>query len=100
MNKRHILGIFGQTSHSLKAFIPITVFVLASCSGNSGNSTSSDSTNVDSSSMKMNNNNSSMAKLGLKGQDPAWGPSIKDEMLVVIEKLQSYGAPPLETLTP
>jgi len=100
MKKKHISGIFRQTSHSLKAFIPITVIVLASCSGNSGNSTSSDSTNVDSSSMDMNNNNSSMAKLEPKGPDPSWGASIKDEMLVVIEKLQSYGAPPLETLTP
>jgi acetyl esterase/lipase len=47
----------------------------------------------------MNDTSSSMAKLEPKGEDPTWGPSINDEMLVVIEKLQSYGAPPLETLT-
>jgi acetyl esterase/lipase len=35
-----------------------------------------------------------------KGQKPAWAPNIDDEMAVVIEKLGSYGAPPLETLTP
>lgn len=35
-----------------------------------------------------------------KGPKPAWAPDgIDDEMLVVIEKLQSYGAPPIESLT-
>lgn len=34
------------------------------------------------------------------GPDPSWAPNgIDDEMLVVMEKLQSYGAPPIETLT-
>jgi acetyl esterase len=33
------------------------------------------------------------------GEDPAWGQGIDDEMLVVMEKLQSYGAPPIETLS-
>lgn len=34
------------------------------------------------------------------GADPAWAPNgIDDEMLVVMEKLQSYGAPAIETLT-
>lgn len=33
-----------------------------------------------------------------KGSLPAWGPSIKSEMLVVIEKLMSLGGEPIETL--
>ena len=38
---------------------------------------------------------------GLKptGPKPAWGPSIDDEMQVVMDKLASYGDPPLETLS-
>ena len=35
-----------------------------------------------------------------KGPDPEWGKDIDDEMLVVMEKLQSYGDKPIETLTP
>ncbi len=31
---------------------------------------------------------------------PGWGPSMSDSMLVVIEKLQSFSAPPIESLTP
>ncbi len=69
------------------------LFVLASCNGSSDTSSTSDSTKVD---MK-DSASSKMGKLEPKGKDPEWGPSIKDEMLVVIEKLQSYGAPPLET---
>jgi acetyl esterase len=34
------------------------------------------------------------------GPKPAWAPDITDEMQVVIDKLASYGAPPIETLTP
>lgn len=34
-----------------------------------------------------------------KGPKPTWGPTISDEMLVVIEKLASFGDPPLPTLT-
>ena len=33
-----------------------------------------------------------------KGPKPAWAPDIHPEMLAVIEKLESYGAPPVETL--
>jgi acetyl esterase len=34
-----------------------------------------------------------------KGEDPEWGSGIKDNMLVVIEKLASFKAKPIETLT-
>lgn len=35
-----------------------------------------------------------------KGPKPGWAPEIDDEMAVVMEKLQSYNAPALETLSP
>ncbi|RYY61180.1 MAG: alpha/beta hydrolase [Chitinophagaceae bacterium] len=35
-----------------------------------------------------------------KGPKPEWGPSLTKEMQVIIEKLGSYGAAPIETLTP
>lgn len=48
----------------------------------------------------MNSASDNQAKaLTPKGPAPAWAPDIKDNMLVVIEKLQSYGAPPIETLS-
>jgi acetyl esterase/lipase len=70
------------------------VFFLASC----GNNASSDKTAGDSSATTDNN----AAKSGVlkpKGDDPTWGKDIDDEMLVVMEKLQSYGDKPTETLT-
>lgn len=39
-------------------------------------------------------------KVTAKGPKPDWAPGIHDEMLAVIEKLESYGAKPIETLTP
>jgi hypothetical protein len=80
--------------------IAATTAIFVSCAGNPGSTTTTDSTNVDSNTVSMSDNGSSMTKLEPKGDDPAWGPTITDEMLVVIEKLLSYGAPPLETLTP
>lgn len=38
--------------------------------------------------------------LKFQGTKPDWAPDIDDEMAIVINKLQSYGAPSLETLTP
>lgn len=35
-----------------------------------------------------------------KGPKPAWAPTITPQMQTVIEKLESYGTPPLYTLTP
>ncbi len=45
-------------------------------------------------------NNGEAKVLKPKGPKPDWAPNIDDEMAVVIEKLGSYGAPPLESLTP
>lgn len=75
--------------------LPGSIF-LASCNGSSDSTTSStdSSTTASSDSIPRKTGN-----LEPKGKDPEWGKDIKDEMLVVIEKLESYGAPPLETLT-
>ncbi len=39
------------------------------------------------------------SKINAKGPKPAWGPDITDELLAVIEKLQSFNSPPLNTLS-
>ena len=44
-------------------------------------------------------NSTNTGGLKPKGPKPVWAPDIDDEMAVVIEKLVSYGTPPLETLT-
>lgn len=41
-----------------------------------------------------------IAAIKPKGPKPAWGPTITPQMQTVIEKLDSYGTPPLYTLTP
>ena len=48
----------------------------------------------------LDTNANSKPNLKPKGEKPSWAPNIDDEMAAVIEKLQSYGAPALETLTP
>lgn len=100
MKKNQILRFSERTKYFVNGLCMAAAVVLVSCAGNPGSTTTTDSTGVDSTNVSMNNTSSSMAKLEPKGPDPAWGPSIKDEMLVVMEKLQSYGTPPLETLTP
>lgn len=42
----------------------------------------------------------SIPRLKPAGADPDWGKGIDNNMLVVIEKLTGFGAPPLETLSP
>lgn len=43
-------------------------------------------------------NAAKISDLKPKGNDPSWAPGIDDEMLVVMEKLQSYGDKPIESL--
>lgn len=95
MNQKHTSEFSGTIRNFFTGLLMIASIIFSSCSTNSGSSTSGDSTNV-----SMNDTSSKMGRLEPKDEDPVWGPGIKDEMLVVIEKLQSYGAPPLETLTP
>ncbi|MGI8580969.1 MAG: alpha/beta hydrolase [Chitinophagaceae bacterium] len=60
---------------------------------NSENKSSSDSTSI--------KTDSADAKaLNPKGPKPEWAPNITAEMQAVIEKLESFGTPPLTTLTP
>jgi acetyl esterase/lipase len=72
----------------------VTVQCIASCSGDKTSSTSSaDSTTVS------QDTSQAVAELRPAGPKPAWGPDITAPMQVVIEKLASYGAPPLVTLS-
>lgn len=85
---------FNSSSLTSKAIIvSLTILFFISC----GNDSSSDNSSNDSSTVAENKPLNSALKP--KGEDPAWATGIDDEMLVVMEKLQSYGAPPIESLT-
>jgi acetyl esterase len=74
-------------------FLGITFMTSCNSSDNSG-------TNNDSTSLSTNKDSVNEKDLKPKGDDPAWAPDgIDDEMLVVMEKLQSYGAPPVESVS-
>ncbi|UAY53090.1 alpha/beta hydrolase [Ferruginibacter albus] len=79
---------------SILARIIIVIIIIGFSSCNSG-SNSIPEKEVKDSVVKENN------KIDLKpvGAVPAWGPSIKPEMAVVIEKLVSLGGKPIETLS-
>lgn len=75
----------------------IGAVLIASCNSADQASISKDSTSVNTTVDTTNEKGS----LKPKGDDPAWAPNgIDDEMLVVMEKLQSYGSQPIESLTP
>ncbi|HMK04059.1 MAG TPA: alpha/beta hydrolase [Ferruginibacter sp.] len=69
----------------------LTTFALQAC-----NNTDKTNTTMNSDSTTTGTTTTALKPAGPK---PGWAPDIDDEMAVVIEKLQSYGAPPLETLT-
>ena len=75
-------------------FSAASVALLISCnSSDSSTTTSADSTTI-------NSNNTDGKALKPSGGKPAWAPDgIDDEMAVIMEKLQSYGKPPMESLT-
>src|ERR1700754_3794707 len=75
----------------LAFFISFVSFIACNNAGNSDNSgiDSADTTNT----AKDNVLNPSTPK-------PDWAPDIDDAMWAVLVKLQSFNAPPLETLTP
>jgi acetyl esterase/lipase len=77
------------------AILPIMGLIMAgvSCTGNSSSTSENEKVTRDSTSTEKNN-----ADLKPTAAAPAWGPTIKPEMQVVIEKLQSLGGKPLETL--
>ncbi len=90
------LNLISTAKHLFSTLIVTGAIFLASCNGSTDSATITDSTTINS----KDSITSKTGKLEPKGKSPEWGKSIKDEMLVVIEKLGSYGAPPLETLTP
>lgn len=65
----------------------------ASCSNNAESGAANDSTAIS------ENNAAKSTGLKPKGNDPSWAPTIDDEMLVVMEKLQSYDDKPVESLS-
>lgn len=77
----------------------VTSFAIIGLSGCNSNSRSSN--NSDSSKMVMNGDSSSSAsgKILPSGPNPDWAPSIKPEMLAVIEKLESYQDKPIPQLS-
>ena len=82
-----------MTFKFLSAAIAFAIFIQA-CNNESQTTTE----NTDSATITDNNKTNTM-DLEPKGPKPGWAPNIDDAMLVVIEKLQSYGTPPLETMT-
>lgn len=78
----------------LSTALLVTTFFMQACNNSSTDIVSTDSTSTN------DKNTSQSSDLKPKGPKPDWAPDIDDEMAVVIEKLQSYGGPALETLTP
>lgn len=72
------------------SFICAVAVFIAACTGGTKTTTITDSTITDS---------TSTAVLKPAGPAPEWGKTIKPEMQAVIEKLNSYGDKPLETLS-
>ena len=75
----------------------VCLIAFASC-GNNDNSTTSTTTN-DSTSTSQNDNTPKPDELKPAGAKPVWGNDMTDPMAVVIEKLISYNAPPLVSLS-
>lgn len=76
--------------------IACTALLAVACNSADTPTTTGDSSNVNSDTSK-----TVTGKLpDPKGPKPEWAPSIHPEMQVVMEKLASYNAKPIETLTP
>ena len=78
------------------AFCSVMISGIYSCGDgqNTNSATTTDSTAA------MDSGMAKSTEIKPSGPKPAWGPSIKPEMQAVIEKLASYNAKPIETLTP
>ena len=74
--------------------VSLMAMFLVSCGNNSAGTTADTDTSA-----LADNAAGTSSDLKPKGGDPAWAPDIDDEMLVVMEKLQSYGDKPIETLS-
>ncbi len=91
-NGRH--GNFFLQSVALFAAVAI---LASSCNSKVNSSGESDSLQGDT--MSSMNTDSSQTMLKPTGEKPAWGPSITPAMQTVMEKLASYGDPPLIELS-
>ena len=76
----------------LAVFTLSSLFFLASCGSNTSDTTNTDSTNT-------NNMTDTSSHLKPAAAKPDWGKDMTDPMAVVIEKLKSFNAPPLVTLS-
>ncbi|RYF83195.1 MAG: steryl acetyl hydrolase, partial [Chitinophagaceae bacterium] len=74
--------------------IVLSIFLLAACNSNKTSNTTSDTTVADSAERQKE-----AKTLKPAGPEPEWGKGIKPEMQTVIEKLESFGDKPIETLT-
>lgn len=81
-------------SNSSKAIFGLAFSVLASCGNNASNLSNADSTNTN-----MNDMSHNTSDLKPTMPKPDWGKDMTDPMAVVIEKLVSFNAPPLVTLS-
>jgi acetyl esterase/lipase len=72
------------------------ILIATSCNSQGTNNNNEDSTTVAPADTSSPQKVKDLKPMGAK---PDWGPSINDNMLVVIEKLQSLGGKPIETLT-
>ena len=77
------------------AILAFGTCVLMACNSSSNNTTSAaDTATTDAKTATTDNN-----ALKPSGPKPSWAPGIKDEMQVVIDKLASYGDPPIPTVS-
>lgn len=92
--KKHVLVRHSITRFVMPALLLMSLIVSCNNADTSTNST-------DSSEVKVNDDSTMATSQNLKpkGEKPEWAPSITENMQVVIEKLQSYGAPPIESLS-
>jgi acetyl esterase len=81
-------------SNSLKLSSFAAFFLLTSCGNNASNTAGADSTGN-----AQNDTTQSSGNLKPAQPNPAWGKDMTDPMAVVIEKLASYNAPPLVSLS-
>lgn len=73
----------------------VLLFGMSSCSNESNNAT----TTKDSTSLTQTNDTQQPSNLKPTSPKPEWGKDMTDPMAVVIEKLKSYNAPPLVSLS-
>lgn len=86
------------TNHIKKSYFVLacsSFILLASC----GNNTNSNTQTTDSSAVSTNEKTDKPGDLKPANPKPAWGKDLTDPMAVVIEKLGSFNAPPLVSLS-